>query len=82
MRSFHGRFRRVDEDNLVSPVTPDEGLLTWQRERPARDERILAPADVAIGRTLADSVAVPNVEIRAVSRQHSSVIRSRTETAR
>lgn len=31
--SFHGRFRCVDEDNLVSPVTPDESLLARQRDR-------------------------------------------------
>jgi len=66
LRPFHGRFRRVDEDTLVDSVTPDEGLLAQQPERPTLDERIRTPADVALGRTLADSVAVSNVQIRAV----------------
>jgi len=63
---FHGRFRRVDEDDLIRPVAGDEGFLARKREHPTFDERVLAPADVAIGRTLTDSVTVPNVPIRTV----------------
>lgn len=64
--ALHGRFRRVDEDDLIRSVAGDEGFLARKRERPTLDGRVLAPADVAIGRTLTASIAVPNVEIRTI----------------
>lgn len=66
MRSLHGRFCRVDEDALVRPVAAEQGALAGKCERPALDERILAPADAAVGGALADPVALADMEICAV----------------
>lgn len=41
-----GRFRRVDEDNLVSPVTPEEGLLARKRACPVAPWLVLLRPEV------------------------------------
>ncbi len=54
------------QHGLVGLSVCEEGLLARQREPTACDQRVLAPADSAIGRALAHAVAVANMQRRAV----------------
>ena len=47
-------------------VALKEGFFARKRERPTADQRILAPADIAVRRALAHAVAVADVQVRPV----------------
>ena len=64
--ALHGRFRRVDEDDLILSVAGEKGFLARKCERSAPDEHVFAPANIAIGRALIDSATVPNMQICAI----------------